>query len=157
MAPTSTSSPVASPQTSAVATATRTADPAPRVSPVAGYGTGTPVYSSPTAAPPQRATAGTTVVTHSDTGTTIHVRRGDHVEVRLTQDSYDPPTSSDAAVASRQSSEGGYPSSAPVDAVFAATGAGTADLTAFSDYACFHSSPMCLRPTRTWVVHVVVQ
>lgn len=95
------------------------------------------------------------VVTDSDSGRTIRLRAGDRLQVRLNQDSYDPPTSSSAAL-ERRSSTGGYPSADPVEALFEARSPGSADVSSSSDYACFHTSPRCLRPTRLWTVHVVV-
>ena len=49
-----------------------------------------------------------------------------------------------------------YPSADPVDAVFEAQSPGSADVTSSSDYTCFHTSPRCMRPTRLWAVHVLI-
>lgn len=95
------------------------------------------------------------LVTDADNGRTVHLRPLDRLEVRLGQDSYDPPASSSPALA-RRTSSGGYPTADPVDALFEARARGTADVSSSSDYACFHTSPRCLRPTRLWSVHVVI-
>jgi hypothetical protein len=97
-----------------------------------------------------------TVVTDADSERTVHLRPHERLEARLSQDSYDPPTSSTAQVLTRRSSTGGYPGSAPVLAVFEALTAGQADVSTSSDYACFHTTPRCMRPSRLWVVHVIV-
>jgi len=132
--------------------------PAPRPSVVSGGatvgGTGKP---SPSSAPATVApTASTTVVTDDSSGSTVRLRVGQRLRVRLSKDSYDPPTSSAPASVVRRSSAGGYPSDQPVDAVFEAVKAGSADVTAQTDYTCFHTEPRCLRPTRQWTVHVIV-
>lgn len=140
--------------------ATHTSDPSPIAT--TGSATATAVTASPTvthrptASPTPQPPPGTTVLTDADSGRTIAVAHGARIEVRLSQDSYDPPAASDPGVLQRRSSTGGYPSSDPVDAVFAALHAGQADLSASSDYACFHTSPQCYRPSRLWSVHVVV-
>ena len=105
---------------------------------------------------PRPSTDSPTVVRDGDSGTTIHVRVGQRVRVRLEQDTWDPPTSSDEAVLTRRTSTGGYPTDTPADAVFEALKPGTADLAAQTDAACFHTEPRCLMPTRLWQVHVVV-
>ena len=117
-----------------------------------------PVRSpSPSAAPSTlHPTDGTTVVRDGDSGSTIHLRVGQQVRVQLQDGTWDPPTSSDAAVVARRSSSGGYPTNQPVDAVFQAVKAGTAELQAQSDAACFHTQPRCLMATRLWQLHVVV-
>jgi hypothetical protein len=76
--------------------------------------------------------------------------------VRLTSGTWDPPVSSASSVVVRRTSSGGYPSDRPVDATFEAVGNGTAEITAQSDAACFHTEPRCLMPSRQWQVHVVV-
>jgi hypothetical protein len=137
---------------------TQTPTPAPLVS------AGPPsTHANPTTSPaPGRPaatvspTATTTVVTDASNGSTIRLRRGQRLEVRLTQDTYDAPVSSAQATVVRRSSSGGYPSSQPVDAVFEALAAGSADVTAQTDYACFHTAPRCMRPTMQWSVHVIV-
>ncbi len=101
-------------------------------------------------------TASATVVTDHDSGETVRLKVGQLLRVQLTQDSYARPVSSAEQIVVRRSSSGGYPSTPPVDAVFEAVGRGAADVTASTDYACFHAEPRCLRPTRQWTVHVLV-
>lgn len=95
-------------------------------------------------------------VTDEDSGTTVRLARGQHLRVRLSQGTWDPPTSSADAVVVRRSSTGGYPSDQPVDATFDAVGAGQADVTAQSDAACFHTEPRCMMAQHEWRVTVVV-
>lgn len=95
--------------------------------------------------------------TVTDTGKTVTLRSGQLLKVHLSSGTWDPPVSSAPGVVQRQSSTGGYPTSAPVDAVFKAVAAGAADLTATSDAACFHTSPRCMMATRLWTVHVLVR
>jgi hypothetical protein len=114
-------------------------------------GTAVDQLSSPTTPP----AAGATVVREGDSGTTLRVPVGQRIRVVLTDGTWDPPVSSTASVV-RRSSTGGYPSDQPVDAVFEAVTAGTADLSTSTDAACFHTEPRCLMPTRLWQVHVVV-
>ena len=113
--------------------------------------------TSPTPArPTATATPAIVVVTDDSNGSTVRLRIGQRLEVRLTKDTYDPPVSSADGVVVRRSSRGGYPSSDPVDAVFEAMGRGSADVSTQSDMACFHTQPRCYPPTRLWVVHVTV-
>jgi hypothetical protein len=116
--------------------------------------------SSPAASPSPRPTpsavGGTVTVTDDDSESTVHLRVGQHLRVRLSSGTWDPPVSSAASVVARRSSSGGYPSDQPVDATFEAVGKGTADVTAQSDAACFHTEPRCMMASRQWRVHVVV-
>ena len=96
------------------------------------------------------------MVTDDDSGKTVRLRIGQGLRVRLSKDSYDPPTSSADQIVVRRTSAGGYPSDQPVDAVFEARAAGSADVTAQTDYACFHTEPRCLRPSRVFTLHVIV-
>jgi hypothetical protein len=95
-------------------------------------------------------------VTDDDSESTVHLRIGQHLRVRLSSGTWDPPVSSAGSVVVRHTSQGGYPSDQPVDATFDAVGKGTADVTAESDAACFHTEPRCLMASRQWRVHVVV-
>jgi hypothetical protein len=131
------------------------------VSATAGTATAGPGrVSSPAASPSPRPTpsavAGTVTVTDEDSGTTVRLAGGQHLRVRLSQGTWDPPVSSADKVVVRRSSTGGYPSDQPVDAMFDAAGAGTADVTAQSDAACFHTEPRCMMAQREWRVTVVV-
>jgi hypothetical protein len=96
----------------------------------------------------------------SDSGSTLHVERGDIVKVRLpggTSGGYHRPRTSDRDVLRRRWAEGGYPSDSDARAAFLARHNGTADLTSYDDYACLHTEPRCLPPQREWIVHVVVR
>jgi hypothetical protein len=116
--------------------------------------------SGPPASPSPRRTptpvAGTVTVTDNDSGSTVHLVVGQHLRVRLSQGTWDPPDSSNPASVTRRSNSGGYPSDQPVDALFDAVAHGQADVTAQSDAACFHTQPRCLMATRQWQVSVVV-
>jgi len=96
-------------------------------------------------------------VTDDDSGATVHLAVGQRLRVRLSQNTYDPPTSSADRVVVRRSSSGGYPSDQPVDATFEAAAAGQADVTTQTDAACFHTEPRCMMPQREWRVTVVVR
>lgn len=117
--------------------------------------------SSPAASPKPRPTptavGGTVTVTDEDRGATVRLARGQHLRVRLSSGTWDPPVSSADGVVVRRSSAGGYPSDQPVDAVFEAVGSGSADVTAQSDAACFHTEPRCMMASRQWEVRVVVR
>jgi len=146
--------------------------PVPSPTPVATAGTGTataagsataspvrvtvpPSPASPTPVPP----ADPAHLTEADSGQTIRVRVGEQVNVELPGGSgggyHQPASSSD--VMNRTAASGGYPTDQPARASFVATRAGTADLTAYDDFACLHTRPRCLPPQREWIVHVVVQ
>lgn len=86
----------------------------------------------------------------------MHLVVGQHLRVRLTSGTWDPPQSSAERVAVRRSTTGGYPTGQPVDATFDAVGRGTADVTTQSDAACFHTEPRCMMAQRGWRVTVVV-
>ena len=93
-----------------------------------------------------------------DYGRTIHVHRWDTIVVRLPNNSggYHVPRTSDRDVLRRTSVSGGYPSAEDARASFRARHRGTADLTAYTDYACLHTTPRCEIAQREWIVHVVV-
>jgi hypothetical protein len=95
-------------------------------------------------------------VTDDDSGSTVHLSVGQHLRVRLSSGTWDPPVSSADGVVVRRTSSGGYPSDQPVDATFDAVGSGNADVTAQSDAACFHTEPRCMMASREWRVRVVV-
>jgi hypothetical protein len=137
---------VVSPEPTAAYAGTATSGPARRVSPEA----------SPSPRPTPSAVAGTVTVNQDDSGSTVHLAPGQHLRVRLTSGTWDAPVSSAERVVVRRSSTGGYPSDQPVDAVFEAVGHGSADVTAQSDAACFHTEPRCMMASRQWEVHVVV-
>jgi hypothetical protein len=65
------------------------------------------------------------------------------------------PVSTGAALR-RVSAVGGYPSGQPAGAVFLATEAGTAVISAITDFACLHAQPPGKLPQRGWSVQVVV-
>ncbi|MEO6204047.1 MAG: hypothetical protein ABIO67_01495 [Mycobacteriales bacterium] len=106
--------------------------------------------------PTPQASAGTVTVTDADSGRTIRLAIGQRLRVGLSNGTWQPPVSSDAAVLPRRSSTGGYPSDQPVDATFEATATGIADVTSQTDAACFHTEPRCMMPTRQWSVTVQV-
>ena len=156
-----TSSPSASQRPSPVAAS-------PSTSVVVGGGTATAGtattgpgrLSSPAASPSPRPTpsavAGTVTVTDGDSGTTVHLVVGQHLRVRLSSGTWDPPQSSSDRIVVRRSSTGGYPTDQPVDATFDAVARGSADVSAQSDAACFHTQPRCMMAQRDWRVTVVV-
>jgi len=109
--------------------------------------------ATPTIGPP--APGQTIVVTQADSGSTVRMRTGDSLEVRL-DSNYDPPAAQGDDVLRRTSSTGGYPTGRPVDAVFKANAAGDADVSSTTDYSCLHSTPRCGLPQRLWSVHVIV-
>lgn len=154
----------ASPETSPSPLPARSAKPPPTPTVTVSGGTATSGpgrLSSPPASPSPRPTpspvAGTVTVTDDDSGTTVRLALGQRLRVRLSRDTWDPPVSSADGVAVRRSSSGGYPSDQPVDATFEAVGKGSADVTATSDAACFHTEPRCMMPQRQWSVHVTVR
>ena len=93
----------------------------------------------------------------TDSGETATLRSGQHLAVHLSDRTWDPPISSAPGVLHRQCSVNGYPTSAPVDAVFKTVGPGSADITATVDAACFHTSPRCMLATQQWTVHLFVR
>ena len=114
--------------------------------------------SSPTALrPTPTRSQGTVTVTQDDNGQTVRLTVGDRLRVRLTTGTWDPPVSGEPAVVVRRSSNGGYPSDQPVDAVFEAVATGRAEVTAQSDAACFHTEPRCMMASQLWQVHVLVR
>jgi hypothetical protein len=150
----------ASPPDAVYAPGPATAQAMPSVA-YAGTGTSGPGRvssppSSPAPRPTPSAVGGTVTVTDDSNDSTVHLRIGEHLRVRLSSGTWDPPVSSADSVVVRRTSSGGYPSDQPVDAMFEGVGKGTADVTAQSDAACFHSQPRCLMASRQWQVHVVV-
>jgi hypothetical protein len=121
-----------------------------------GPGRRTSPAATPAPRPTPTAVSGTVTVTDNDSGTTVRLHRGQHLRVRLSSGTWDPPVSSSDGVVVRRSSSGGYPSNDPVDATFHAVGNGTADVTAQSDASCFHTQPRCLMASRQWQVRVTV-
>lgn len=122
---------------------------------VAGMVAVTTVTSTPPASSPP-ATTRTLLVTDGANGSSVRLHVGQRLEVRMTQATYDPATSTAEQTLARRSSTGGYPTTAPMQALFEAVASGHADVTASSDAACFHTQPRCMMPTRLWVVHVTV-
>ena len=158
--PPSSTEPVQSSPDPAIAPEPVTAQAQPSAA-YAGTATAAPArQSTPPPSPSPRRTptpvAGTVTVTDDDSGSTVHLVVGQHLRVRLSQGTWDPPDSSNPASVNRRSSSGGYPSEQPVDAVFDAVAHGHADVTAQSDAACFHTQPRCLMATRQWQVSVLV-
>ena len=86
----------------------------------------------------------------------MHLAAGQRLRVRLARSTYDPPESSADRVVVRRSSSGGYPTDQPVDATFEAAANGSADVTAMSDAACFHTEPRCMMAQREWRVTIAV-
>jgi hypothetical protein len=98
------------------------------------------------------------VVTEADSGSSVHLRQGQYLEVRLAPDggSWDPPVSHNDAVLHRVSSSGGYPDSTTAVASFVARATGRTDVTSTTDFACLHTQPRCLPPQRGFDLIVVV-
>ena len=142
------SAPAASVAPSVRSLSRRAADPAPQHA-----SQGPPPHPGP-----QHPTRPRTL-TESDSGTTIHLRPGQSVNVRLhggQNNGYHQPTSS-SSVMRRVSASGGYPSDQPARAEFTAAGPGSADLSSYTDFTCLHTTPRCLPPQQQWVVHVIVR
>jgi hypothetical protein len=98
---------------------------------------------------------GNTVVTEADNGRTLIVVLGDLVTVRLGAD-WRPPTVTGSGL-TLVSVTGGYPSGSPVEAVYkAAYSSGDTLVRSQTDYDCFHTEPLCARPTESWSVTVRV-
>ncbi len=138
-----------------------TAGAATVAAPTAGGATATlvPVTSSPSpTGPPTSATvipAGP--VTRADDGKTFQLAVGQQVTVVLAASPmmWDQPTAQGSAV-TRVSASGGYPGTAPAQAVFRAVAPGTAQLTSATDMRCLHATPRCSVPQEIWSVTVVV-
>jgi hypothetical protein len=98
-------------------------------------------------------------VTVAGNGASVLLRTGQRLRVLLAghgpHEQWDPPVSSGTALR-RISAVGGYPTGQPADAVFLATEAGTALVSAITDFACLHATPPCKLPQRGWSVQVVV-
>ena len=92
-----------------------------------------------------------------DSGRTIALRVGQQLRVTLGRQGqqWQPAQSSSAAVV-RRSTQGGYPGSEPMVAVFEAQSRGQAQVSASTDLACFHTEPRCLAPQQQWSVTVTV-
>jgi hypothetical protein len=118
---------------------------------VAGMGCGEQ-QGVPRAAPPPGPVLG-----DAADGTTVHLVRGQHLQVRLSRGSYDPPMSSRPASVVRRRTVGGYPGTHPVEADFQALASGPAEITATTDAGCLHGRPRCLIPQRLWTLHVDVR
>jgi hypothetical protein len=116
---------------------------------------GTSGTSRPSPTPTHHRQGDKTVVTEQDAGSTVELRVGDTLEVRLPSE-YTTPAAHPAGPLVRTSSTGGYPSSAPLVAAFGAQAAGRADVDSSTDAACLHATPSCMIPQRLWTVHVVV-
>lgn len=113
--------------------------------------------SVPSSTSPAASAAPALLVTDVATGTTVTLRPGKHLRVRLSGTTYDSPVSSNPASVVRRRSAGGYPDKGPVEADFQAQSRGAADLSATSDAACLRGQPRCLMLQRQWFVHVVVR
>lgn len=140
------------PAHSSVGAVDATPVPAPKRSPSAS-----PAVSRTASAPPAAAD-GTVTLDDTDSGRTVRVDVGAIIRVRLPggpSGGYHQPASTGTAV-QRTAAAGGYPTAQPATATFVARHHGTADLTSTTDYTCLHTTPRCLPPQRTWVVHVVV-
>lgn len=131
-----------------------TASPEPSVG--GGQVTAAPTASKAAATPAASASSGTLLLGDGDDGRTVNLARGQRVEVRLEQGTYDPPDTSNRAVVDRRSRNGGYPSSDPAQGSFEAVGSGRATVSATTDAACLHAQPRCLIAQRTWSVTLVV-
>jgi len=101
--------------------------------------------------------SGTTTLTEADSGRTVTVVLGDLVTVQLGKD-WQPPTLVGDWL-ELVSVTGGYPTGAPVQAVYRTrwgTSSSTTVLRSQTDYDCFHTPPFCARPTQLWTVTVRV-
>jgi NADPH:quinone reductase-like Zn-dependent oxidoreductase len=66
------------------------------------------------------------------------------------------PLMIDGSVLRVVTQSGGYPSDQPLKATILAVAPGTASIDDFTDAACFHTSPPCLRPEGSLHFSVVV-
>jgi hypothetical protein len=105
--------------------------------------------SSPT--PPDRVDV---TVREADSGRTVVLSPGQVLQVLLGPD-YQPVKASGSGLTGIMSF-GGYPTGQPFTGVYRAVAAGSVDLTSQTDYACFHTPPVCARPTLLWTLHVTV-
>lgn len=112
--------------------------------------------SSPVPTPTVSATApsGDVTVGRDDNNRHIVLRRGQRLIVQL-DGGWTVPESSNEAIVRR---DGGKeePDYSSTHAEFTALAAGTADVSASSDAACFHTEPRCMMPSMLWQVHVTV-
>jgi len=101
--------------------------------------------------------SGTTTLTEADNGKTVTVVLGDTVTVQLGKDWQ--PTTLTGDWLQLVSVTGGYPTGAPLQAVYRTTwgtSSSTTVLRSQTDYDCFHTPPYCARPTQLWSVTVRV-
>lgn len=96
-------------------------------------------------------------VTLADAGSTVRLRRGERLHVRLSNGSgtWEPP-SADGEAVRRIEASGGYPSREAAQATFLAVADGTATITSRTDYPCLHAHPPCAIAQRIWLVRVIV-
>lgn len=112
-----------------------------------------PLPSSPPVTP-----AGN-VLTAADTGTTVTLVTGQRLTVILAPGpgayAWHRPRLTGSGLL--LSVTGGYPYHGLMQAVFLATGPGTAVLSSFSDMPCLHERPRCLVAQRLWTVTVIIR
>jgi len=108
-----------------------------------------------TTTPTTPATPTTVTVSTADNLSTVRLRPGDTLVVSLTS-LHLPPKLSATGVLQQLDVAGGYPTSQPLVARYAATAAGTVDVSTTTDIACNHEPTPCPSPQVPWTVHVVV-
>ena len=94
-------------------------------------------------------------VTTADNQSTVRLHTGDTLVVSLTK-LHLPPKLSTAGVLVQTEIAGGYPTDQPLVARYAATAAGTVDVSTTTDIACNHDPMPCPSPSVPWTVHVIV-
>ena len=94
-------------------------------------------------------------VTIASVSSPVHLHVGEDLNVALAAE-FHPPAAADPGVLGAVASAGGYPSNAPVNAVFVALKPGRTAVTTVSDNVCLHATPACMIPQQQVTLRVVV-
>lgn len=94
-------------------------------------------------------------LTAADSGATVILRRGERIVVALGP-GWDGPRTYGDRVLRLLSVHGGYPSNAPLRAVYLAFAPGRTEIRTQTDLACLHTRPPCKVPVHLWRVRVIV-
>lgn len=124
---------------------------------------GVPVPVSPPPATPSATSspdrpAGTLELTEADAGSTVALRVGDQVVLRLAPGigSWQAPTSDAPSRLRRVHADGGYPQQGVAAATFIALAPGNAQISSTTDAACLHAVPPCALPQQLFAVTVTI-